>query len=77
MRKTGYYKMKFGKYIGQPLNKIPEWYLKWLLEQDFCPGPVKTYLKGNPLGVVEVTPEDKIPVEKKHPYYKGWKPKSP
>ena len=68
------YKLKFGKYKNKKLNDVPFDYLNWLLSQDFCPKPVKNFMKDNKnesTNIFKLTEEDKKLKEKKHPYYYG------
>lgn len=68
------YKLKFGKYKYKKLTDIPFDYLKWLLNQDFCPKPVKEYMKDNKdeaSCIFRLTEEDKKLKDQKHPYYYG------
>jgi uncharacterized protein (DUF3820 family) len=39
------YKIKFGKYKHKKLKDIPFDYLRWLVDQEFCPNQVKKYVK--------------------------------
>lgn len=33
--------MPFGKFKGHPLADLPDWYIDWLLEQDFVTEPLR------------------------------------
>ena len=39
------YKMPWGKHKNKSLDDIPFNYLRWLDRQDYCPKPVKAYVK--------------------------------
>lgn len=41
---VGGYKLTFGKFKGKELRKIPNYYLKWLVNTEDCPQEVKKYL---------------------------------
>lgn len=34
-------KMPFGKYVDMPLPEVPEWYLRWLSEQEWLRDPLR------------------------------------
>ena len=39
--------MPTGKYQGQPMVKVPAYYLIWLYENNKCSGGLKEYIRNN------------------------------
>lgn len=42
--KHGDIKLKFGKYKDASLNKVPLWYLNWLMGEDFISPRLKNHI---------------------------------
>lgn len=51
--------MPFGKYIDEPLDKIPASYLLWIAEEDYCPQVLKAYVDENLNDLVEQAEESR------------------
>lgn len=62
------YRIAFGIHKGKMLKHIPQKYLKYISDKDYCPKEVKSYL--DELVTIQITNQDKK--IRKHPYYKGY-----